>query len=73
MIAWLDLIVEGDSHPRRFDSRVTARAYLLKVERLSEEAADELLREGRVAPPLSRRGYLLRPLAPFSQASQTDE
>lgn len=62
MIDWLDLIVEGDSHPRRFDSRASAHAYLLKVERLSEEAADELVRSGRVAPPLARRGYLLRPL-----------
>lgn len=63
MIHWLDLFIEGDTHPRRFDSRETARAYVLKVERLSEEAADELLCAGEVGAPLARRGYLLRPLS----------
>ena len=62
MIHWLDLHVEGDPHPRRFDSPSTARAYLLKVERLSEEAADHLLRHGSVQPPLTRRQYRLQPL-----------
>ncbi|WP_135230239.1 hypothetical protein [Deinococcus fonticola] len=62
MIRWLDLLVEGDPHPRRFDSPGTAHAYLLKVERLSEEAADHLLQHGHVGPPLSRREYRLKPL-----------
>ena len=62
MIAWLDLLAEGDPHPRRFDSPATARAYAVKMERLSSEAADALLREGRVGPPLARREYRLRPL-----------
>lgn len=62
MIDWLDLFIEGDPHPRRFDSRATALAYVLKVERLSQEAAEELGRAGQVAPPLARRHYHLRPL-----------
>lgn len=62
MIAWLDLYVESDPHPRRFDSPATARAYLLKIERLSGEAADHLIQYGRVEPPLSRREYRLNPL-----------
>ncbi|MBZ9711989.1 hypothetical protein [Deinococcus multiflagellatus] len=64
MITWLDLLVEGDPHPRRFDSRQTALAYLLRVERLSEEAAQHLLDHGEVAPPLARREYRLQPLTP---------
>ncbi|GAA5440281.1 hypothetical protein CBQ26_05745 [Deinococcus indicus] len=59
---WFDLRVEGDPHPRRFDSAASARAYLLRVERLSEEAAEELLIAGEVHPPLSRRSLELRPL-----------
>ena len=35
MIAWLALYVESAPPPRRFDSPATARAYLLKIERLS--------------------------------------
>lgn len=62
MIAWLDLLTEGDQHPRRFDSPATLHAYVLKMERLSEEAADTLVREGRVGPPLARREYHIRPL-----------
>lgn len=62
MIFWLDLFVQDDPHPRRFDTPATARAYLLKVERLSEEAADHLLQHGTVQPPLTRREYQLRPL-----------
>lgn len=62
MIAWLDLFVEGDVHPRRFDSPQTLRAFVLKFERLSEEAAAELLRAGVVGPPLARRRYRVRPL-----------
>ncbi|MDV6375301.1 hypothetical protein [Deinococcus arenicola] len=63
MIHWLDLLIEGDSHPRRFDGPASLRPYLLRVERLSEEAADELMESGHVAPPLARREYSLRPLA----------
>lgn len=62
MITWLDLTVEGDPHPRRFDSPATARAYLLKVERFTDEAADHLLQHGSVQPPLTRREYRLKPL-----------
>ncbi|GGL71496.1 hypothetical protein GCM10010840_07030 [Deinococcus aerolatus] len=64
MIRWLDLLTEGDPHPRRFSGPASLRAYLLRVERLSEAAADALIREGQVAPPLARRGYRLRPLDP---------
>ena len=62
MIAWLDLLIGDDPHPRRFDSSATLRAYVIKMERLSEEAADELLRQGSVGPPLARREYRVRPL-----------
>lgn len=62
MIAWLDLLIGDDPHPRRFDRPGTLRVYLLKMERLTEEAADTLLREGEVGPPLSRLAYRLHPL-----------
>lgn len=62
MIAWLDLLIGDDPHPRRFDSAATLRAYALKMERLSEEAADELVRSRFVGPPLARREYRMRPL-----------
>ncbi|AFD25580.1 hypothetical protein [Deinococcus gobiensis] len=62
MIAWLDLLIGDDPHPRRFDRPGTLRAYLLKMERLSAEAADALLRDGEVGPPLTRLAYRLRPL-----------
>lgn len=62
MIAWLDLLIGDDPHPRRFDSPQTLRAYVLKMERLSEDAADELLRSSFVGPPLARREYRVRPL-----------
>ncbi len=64
MIRWLDLLIEGDSHPRRFDGAQSLRAYLLRIERLSEEAADTLIENGHVAPPLARREYRLRPVSP---------
>lgn len=62
MIRWLDLLIEGDSHPRRFDGTGSLRPYLLRTERLLAEAADALIKDGHVAPPLARRGYSLRPL-----------
>ncbi|WP_278912678.1 hypothetical protein [Deinococcus wulumuqiensis] len=62
MIAWVDLLIEGDSHPRRFDSYATLRAYVLKLERLSEDAADELMVAGVVRPPLARREYRIQRL-----------
>lgn len=62
MIQWLDLHVEGDPHPRRFDGPDSARAYLLRVERLPEEAVEQLLRQGYVAPPEARREYRLHTL-----------
>ncbi len=62
MIRWLDLLVEGDPHPRRFDGPHSLRSYLLRVERLPEAAAQILIEEGAVAPPLARREYRLRPL-----------
>ncbi|CAM3259925.1 hypothetical protein DESA109040_05470 [Deinococcus saxicola] len=64
MIGWLDLLTEGDTHPRRFDGAASLRPYLLRIERLSEEAADALIEDGHVAPPLARREYRLRPLVP---------
>lgn len=60
---WLDLYTEDDPHPRRFDGALTLRAYLLRVERMSEEAAEQLLETGAVEPPLTRRRYRLRRLA----------
>ena len=60
MIDWIDLYVEGDPHPRRFDGYATLRAYLLKMERLSEDAADRLVIENRIDPPHARRGYLIK-------------
>jgi hypothetical protein len=62
VIEWLDVRVEGDPHPRRFNSPVAARAYLLRVERLTEDAVTVLLASGEVGPPLARRAYVLRPL-----------
>ncbi|CAM3894142.1 hypothetical protein [Deinococcus frigens] len=66
MIGWLDLLTEGDTHPRRFDGPESLRPYLLRIERLLEAAADALIEDGHVAPPLARREYRLRPLAPAS-------
>lgn len=62
MIGWIDLLTEGDTHPRRFDSYATLRAYLLKMERLSEEAVDQLMVEGRIGQPEARREYRLERL-----------
>lgn len=62
MLTWIDLIIENDSHPRRFDNRETLRAYVIKMERLSEEAADILLAEGTVGAPVARRTYTIQPL-----------
>ncbi|ADY26145.1 hypothetical protein Deipr_0989 [Deinococcus proteolyticus MRP] len=58
---WLDLLTEGDLHPRRFDGPASLRSHLLKIERLDEAAAEQLLREGRLDPPVSRRGLRVRP------------
>jgi hypothetical protein len=57
--SWLDLHVQNDEHPRRFDAPATLRSYLRKVERLSDEAIAELTETGVVAPPLSRLVYRL--------------
>ncbi|GGJ60623.1 hypothetical protein [Deinococcus aquiradiocola] len=54
---WLDLHVQNDPHPRRFDSLDTLRTYLRRVERLSPEAISELSQTGVVAPPLARLVY----------------
>lgn len=64
MIHWLDVLIEGDPHPRRFDTPRAARQYLLRVERLPDEAVAALLAQGEVGPPLARRVYRLRPLVP---------
>lgn len=69
MRGWLDLLTEGDPHPRRFDGAVSLRAYLLRIERLSEAAADTLIGDGRVEPPLARRSYQVRPLVAPAPAS----
>ncbi|WP_420594844.1 hypothetical protein [Deinococcus sp.] len=61
-LSWLDLYVEGDTHPRRFDGPAALRQYLSKVERLGEESIMALLSDGQVAPPLSRRQYRLQAL-----------
>jgi len=63
-VAWLDLRVEGDPHPRRFDGPETLRAYLTRVERLPPEAVEALLARGQVGPPAARRGYRVEPLQP---------
>ncbi|THF71999.1 hypothetical protein E7T06_01180 [Deinococcus sp. Arct2-2] len=62
MIVWLDLLAEGDQHPRRFDSRETLLVYLTRVERLTREAAQELIQKGEIGPPLARRTYQVRAL-----------
>ncbi|PNY80015.1 hypothetical protein [Deinococcus koreensis] len=64
MIRWLDVLIEGDPHPRRFDTPEGVRQYLLRVERLPEEAVAALLAQGEVGPPMARRAYRLRPLVP---------
>ncbi|MEF2278226.1 hypothetical protein V3W47_07930 [Deinococcus sp. YIM 134068] len=64
MIEWLDLRVEGDPHPRRFDGPASLRAYLTRVERLPEEAVRLLLERGEVGPPDARRVYRVAPLRP---------
>ncbi|GHG00001.1 hypothetical protein GCM10017783_10100 [Deinococcus piscis] len=66
---WLDLLTEGDPHPRRFDSPASLRAYLLKMERLEEGAAEQLLAQGRLDPPDSRRSLRVRP---FLEAAASD-
>ncbi|WP_261663854.1 hypothetical protein [Deinococcus sp. Marseille-Q6407] len=58
---WLDLLTEGDPHPRRFDGPESLRSYLLKIERLDAEAAEQLLAKGRIDPPLHRRGLRVQP------------
>lgn len=57
---WLELYVDGDTHPRRFDSFETAALHLKRIERLSDEALQVLREEGTVAPPLSQRILHLR-------------
>ncbi|WP_102127827.1 hypothetical protein [Deinococcus planocerae] len=64
MTDWLDLRVEGDPHPRRFDSPATLRSYLERVERLPAEAVSLLLERGEVGPPHARRSYRVEPLRP---------
>ena len=54
---WLDLYVEGDPHPRRFDRPEALRQYLTKVERMGEEGIGALIEWGEVAPPMTRRRY----------------
>lgn len=63
-LSWLDLYVEGDAHPRRFDSPDTLRVYLMRVERLSAEAVTSLLSRGEVGPPAARRVYRVQVLSP---------
>ncbi|MFC4636811.1 hypothetical protein [Deinococcus hohokamensis] len=62
MIAWIDLYIDGDPHPRRFDTLLTLGEYLRRVERLPDEAVSALLQHGEVEPPTARRGYRLRPV-----------
>ena len=59
---WLDLLTEGDPHPRRFDGPQSLRDYLTRIERLDEGSVDTLRVEGRLEPPQSRQGLRLRPL-----------
>ena len=61
-LRWLDLYVEGDPHPRRFDRLELLLAYLRRVERLDETALDEIGRTREVGPPLARRGYRINVL-----------
>ncbi|WP_231557264.1 hypothetical protein [Deinococcus sp. YIM 77859] len=61
---WLDLRVEGDPHPRRFDSPQTLETYLTRMERLTPEAVAVLLERGEVGPPAARRVYRVRPVRP---------
>ncbi|GAA5531840.1 hypothetical protein [Deinococcus aluminii] len=63
-VAWLDLRVEDDPHPRRFDSPETLRAYLTRIERLTPDAITLLLGRGEVGPPDARRVYRVQPLQP---------
>lgn len=63
-VQWLDLLTEGDAHPRRFDSPESLRGYLMRIERLPEEVTEQLLSEGRLDPPLSRHGLRVRPFLP---------
>lgn len=62
-LQWLDLLTEGDPHPRRFDSPASLHRYLVRIERLSDEAAEQLLAEGRLDPPESSRGLRVRPFS----------
>lgn len=62
MIAWVDLLIGEDPHPRRFDSYATLRAYVQGIERLSEDAADELMITGTVCLPHARREYRIQRL-----------
>ncbi|WP_043816522.1 hypothetical protein [Deinococcus maricopensis] len=61
---WLDLLAEGDIHPRRFDSTKTLDSYLRRIERLDDEARAALLRDFHVGPPLARRAYRILPVRP---------
>ena len=60
--AWIDLYTQDDTHPRRFDAPETLTVYLRRVERLSDDAIEQLTRVGEVQPPLSRRGYRIERL-----------
>ncbi|GAA5511712.1 hypothetical protein Dcar01_00425 [Deinococcus carri] len=63
-LVWLDLFVEGDPHPRRFDGPDTLRAYLARIERLPGDVITRLLERGEVGPPAARRVYRVQPLQP---------
>ncbi len=56
-LRWLDLYIEGDPHPRRFDRLDLLLAYLRRVERLDDAALEEIGRVREVGPPLARRSY----------------
>lgn len=61
---WLDLRVEGDPHPRRFDRPETLSAYLTRMERLTPAAIADLLQRGEVGPPAARRVYRVQLVCP---------
>ncbi|MFC6617469.1 hypothetical protein [Deinococcus radiophilus] len=59
-LPWLDLLTEGDAHPRRFWAEQDLTDHLRRAERLAPEATAQLLAEGQTGPPLARRSYRLR-------------
>lgn len=61
-IPWLNLFLDDDPHPRRFDGPESLKTFLQRIERLSAEQIEALILEKELHPPQARRHYVLKPL-----------